>query len=74
MDFRYKKTKQKTSLCGNYLLVLKSEPSETNQIETGSLFLKLRASAIIISDGLDFFPLKRTVEMGNKQILPFSFC
>lgn len=58
MDFRYKEPKKKI-FSGNYLLVLNNEPSKTNQIWTGSVLLfKVRASAKIISDGLNFFPLR----------------
>lgn len=32
MDFTCKEPKQKTLLTGNYPLILKNEPSETNQI------------------------------------------
>lgn len=73
MDFRYKKAKQKTLLIGNYLFVLKNEPFKTNQIWAAGLSSRLRAIAVIVPDGLDFFPLTGLWRDGEKDRLS-SLC
>lgn len=45
-------------LIGKCLFVLKTEPSKTNQMGIGSLLLILGNTAVIISESVDFFPLK----------------